>query len=220
MIWSPQVAVLIPCLDEEAAIARVVADFRRQLPDAVIFVYDNGSSDRTMDAARTAGAVVRRESLRGKGNVVRRMFADIEVDIYLLVDGDDTYDAQAAQGMIDRLVSDSLDMMIGARDRQSELAFRRGHRFGNRLLTGLVARFFGGRIGDLLSDYRVMSRRFVKSFPGIASAYPPSEILVASRAGRVAHVDRVLFDANATCAAPPVAPLQPGCGPEVSAGCS
>lgn len=171
MSWSPQVAVLMSCLNEEAAIARVVADFHRQLPDAVVCVYDNGSSDRTMDVARAADAVVRRELLRGKGNVVRRMFADIKADIYPLVDGDDTYDARAAPGMVDRLVGESLDMMIGARGGQTLRSYRRGHRFGNRLLTGLVAWFFGERIGDLLSGYRVMSRRFVKSFPAIASAF-------------------------------------------------
>ena len=171
MGWTPQVAVLIPCLNEEAAIGRVVADFRTHLPGAVIFMYDNGSTDRTIEAARAAGAVVRRESSRGKGNVVRRMFADIEADIYVLVDGDDTYDAPSAPALVDRLVADSLDLIIGARKQESELAYRRGHRFGNRLLTGLVAWFFGERVDDMLSGYRIMSRRFVKSFPAIASGF-------------------------------------------------
>ena len=171
MNWSPQVAVLVPCLNEEAAIARVVADFRAALPQAVIFVYDNGSTDRTAEVATAAGAIVRKEPLKGKGNVVRRMFADIEADVYVLVDGDDTYDAASAPALIRRLVEDSLDMVNGAREEQSTLAYRRGHRFGNRMLTGLVAYFFGERLTDLLSGYRVMSRRFVKSFPALASGF-------------------------------------------------
>ena len=166
-----QVAVMIPCLNEEAAIPRVVADFRRVLPDALIFVYDNGSSDRTIEVARSAGAIVRSEPLRGKGNVVRRMFADVEADIYVLVDGDDTYDAASAPGMISKLTDESLDMINGAREESSKDAYRTGHRFGNRMLTGLVAWFFGERLGDLLSGYRVMSRRFVKSFPALASGF-------------------------------------------------
>ena len=161
MSWTPQIAVLIPCLNEEVAIPKVIADFRRHLPDALIFVYDNGSTDRTSDVARAAGAIVRREPLKGKGNVVRRMFADIEADIYVLVDGDDTYDAASAPALIQRLIEDSLDMVNGAREEKSDLAYRRGHRFGNRLLTGLVVYFFGERMSDMLSGYRIMSRRFV-----------------------------------------------------------
>jgi len=171
MSWNPQVAILIPCLDEETAIGKVVADFRRHLPDSIVFVYDNGSTDRTIDAARAAGAVVRREPLPGKGNVVRRMFADIEADVYVLVDGDNTYDAANAPALVGRLMEESLDMIIGARAQDSAGAYRRGHRFGNRLLTGLVAMFFGERVGDMLSGYRVMSRRFVKSFPALASGF-------------------------------------------------
>jgi len=171
MNWTPEVAVLIPCLNEEAAIGRVVADFRRALPNAVIFVYDNGSTDRTVEVAQAAGAVVRSEHLRGKGNVMRRMFADIEADVYVLVDGDDTYDAASAPMLIDRLLADSLDMINAAREEKSELAYRRGHRFGNRMLTGLVAYFFGERFSDMLSGYRVFSRRFVKSFPALASGF-------------------------------------------------
>jgi len=171
MTWTPQIAVLVPCLNEEAAIAKVVVDFRTVLPDALIFVYDNGSNDRTMEIARKAGAIVRLEPLKGKGNVVRRMFADIEADIYILVDGDDTYDAASAPALIRRLIDDSLDMVNGAREEKSELAYRRGHRFGNRLLTGLVAYFFGERVSDMLSGYRIMSRRFVKSFPALASGF-------------------------------------------------
>jgi len=171
MSWRPTVAVLIPCLNEEVAIEKVVSDFRKALPEALIFVYDNGSTDRTSEVARAAGAIVRREPLKGKGNVMRRMFADIEADIYVLVDGDDTYDAASAPAMIQRLVEDSLDMVNGAREEKSEAAYRRGHRFGNRLLTGLVARFFGERMGDMLSGYRIMSRRFVKSFPALATGF-------------------------------------------------
>jgi len=171
MTWTPQIAVLVPCLNEEAAIARVVADFRTALPDALIFVYDNGSSDRTIEVGRQAGAIVRQEPLKGKGNVVRRMFADIEADIYVLVDGDDTYDAASAPALIRRLIDDSLDMVNGAREELSVLAYRRGHRFGNRLLTGLVAYFFGERMSDMLSGYRIMSRRFVKSFPALSSGF-------------------------------------------------
>ena len=171
MSWTPQVAVMIPCLNEEAAIGQVVADFRKHVPDSLIFVYDNGSTDRTAEVARKAGAIVRIEPLKGKGNVVRRMFADVEADIYVLVDGDDTYDAASAPALIKRLMEDSLDMINGAREEKSELAYRRGHRFGNRMLTGLVAWFFGERMGDMLSGYRIMSRRFVKSFPALASGF-------------------------------------------------
>ncbi len=171
MSWTPQVAVMIPCLNEEAAIERVVTDFRRHLPEALIFVYDNGSTDRTVEIARNAGAIVRSEPLKGKGNVVRRMFADVEADIYVLVDGDDTYDAASAPTLIQRLLTDSLDMINAAREEQSELAYRRGHRFGNRLLTGTVAWFFGERMSDMLSGFRIMSRRFVKSFPALASGF-------------------------------------------------
>lgn len=171
MSWTPQIAVLIPCLNEEAAIGKVVADFRAVLPDAVIFVYDNGSTDRTVEIATQAGAIVRKETLKGKGNVMRRMFADIEADIYVLVDGDDTYHAASAPALIDRLQKDCLDMVNGAREEKSEAAYRAGHRFGNRLLTGLVAWFFGERFNDMLSGYRFMSRRFVKSFPALASGF-------------------------------------------------
>lgn len=167
----PTIAVLVPCLNEAAAITKVVADFRSNLPDATIFVYDNGSTDNTVEVARAAGAVVRREPIRGKGNVVRRMFADIEADVFVLVDGDDTYDARAAQGLINLLLENSLDMVNGARVSHVQEAYRRGHRLGNRVLTGLVATFFGSRVSDLLSGYRVFSRRFVKSFPALAAGF-------------------------------------------------
>ena len=165
------IAVLIPCLNEAAAIGKVVADFRASLPSATVFVYDNGSSDDTVTQARQAGAVTRIEPLRGKGNVVRRMFADIEANIYVLVDGDDTYDAAAAPELVDKLLKQNLDMVNGSRESTVQLAYRRGHRLGNKALTGMVAIFFGYRISDLLSGYRVFSRRYVKSFPALSSGF-------------------------------------------------
>ncbi|WP_448204474.1 glycosyltransferase family 2 protein [Azospirillum sp. sgz302134] len=168
---APVVAVLIPCYNEEAAIASVVRDFRAALPDATVYVYDNNSSDRTVEVAKAAGAVVRHEPLQGKGNVMRRMFSDIEADVYVLVDGDDTYHAASAPQMVQRLWEDQLDMVNGARVTEIVKAYRPGHRFGNKLLTGLVAQIFGNRIGDMLSGYRVFSRRFVKSFPALASGF-------------------------------------------------
>lgn len=165
------IAVLIPCLNEAAAIPKVIADFRASLPTATIFVYDNGSTDDTIAKSRAAGAVTRIEPLRGKGNVVRRMFADIEADVFVLVDGDDTYDAGVAARLVETLLRDCLDMVNGARQSTVQDAYRRGHRVGNRVLTGMVAMFFGSRIKDLLSGYRVFSRRFVKSFPALASGF-------------------------------------------------
>lgn len=164
-------AVLIPCYNEEAAIVQVVNDFRRALPDALIYVYDNNSKDRTIEVAREAGAIVRREPLQGKGNVVRRMFADIESDIYVLVDGDATYDATSAPVMIKKLLENQLDMVNGARVTQIEEAYRAGHRFGNWMLTTMVSLIFGNRFKDMLSGYRVFSRRYVKSFPALASGF-------------------------------------------------
>ena len=166
-----RVAVLIPCYNEEIAIAKVVRDFRHSLPDATIYVYDNNSTDSTGTMARSAGAVVRREMLQGKGYVVRRMFADIEADIYLLVDGDDTYDANDAPRMVQLLVEEQLDMVNGARVTDIKAAYRPGHRFGNAMLTGMVSRIFGNRVSDMLSGYRVFSRRFVKTFPALASGF-------------------------------------------------
>ena len=168
---SPEIAVLVPCLNEQAAIARVIADFRKALPTAVIFVYDNGSTDDTVRVAREAGAVVRSEPLKGKGNAMRRMFADVEADVYVLVDGDDTYDASAAPALVQKLLEESLDMVNGARIETSQEAYRLGHRFGNVLLSSLVAWFFGARFKDMLSGYRIMSRRFVKSFPALATGF-------------------------------------------------
>ena len=165
------IAVLIPCLNEAAAIGKVVKDFRSALPHAIVFVYDNGSTDRTVEIARAAGALVRREPLPGKGNVVRRMFADIDADVYILVDGDDTYDASVAPELVQLLLDGSMDMVNGARRPAAQEAFRAGHVLGNKLLTGLVAGLFGNRVTDLLSGYRVLSRRFVKSFPAVAAGF-------------------------------------------------
>ena len=166
-----RIAVLIPCRDEEAAIAKVVTDFRAALPGATIFVYDNNSTDRTIAAARAAGAQVRTEMLQGKGHVVRRMFADVDADVYVLVDGDDTYDAAAAPGMARLLLERQLDMVCAARDVAARAAYRPGHLFGNAVLSLMVRRVFGNGITDLLSGYRVFSRRFVKSFPALASGF-------------------------------------------------
>jgi glycosyltransferase involved in cell wall biosynthesis len=166
-----RVAVLVPCFNEEAAVATVVADFRKALPAAEIFVYDNNSTDRTIEVARAAGAEVRSERRQGKGHVVRRMFADIDADIYVLVDGDATYDAPSAPRMIDRLVSDHLDMVVGFRVDQSVAAYRPGHRTGNRMLTSFLSAVFGHDFKDVLSGYRVFSRRFVKSFPVLSDGF-------------------------------------------------
>ncbi|HEY3677389.1 MAG TPA: glycosyltransferase family 2 protein [Bradyrhizobium sp.] len=166
-----RVAVLVPCFNEEAAVASVVADFRKSLPAARIYVYDNNSSDRTAEVARAAGAEVRSERRQGKGHVVRRMFADIDADIYVLVDGDATYDAASAPRMIDRLMSDRLDMVVGFRVDQSVAAYRPGHRTGNLMLTGFLSSVFGQAFKDILSGYRVFSRRFVKSFPVLSDGF-------------------------------------------------
>jgi glycosyltransferase involved in cell wall biosynthesis len=166
-----KIAVLLPCYNEEAAIARTVADFRAALPDAVIYVYDNNSSDRTQQVAAAAGAIVRTERMQGKGHVVRRMFADVDADIYIMADGDATYEAAAAPALVKLLIDDQLDMVVGARKSEVEAAYRRGHRLGNALLTGMLARLFGRSFSDILSGYRVFSRRFVKSFPVLSSGF-------------------------------------------------
>jgi glycosyltransferase involved in cell wall biosynthesis len=165
------VAVLIPCYNEAAAIAKVVADFRVALPQARIYVYDNNSHDDTMGVARDAGAVVRTETLQGKGHVVRRMFADVEADVFVLVDGDDTYNAAVAPEMLRLMLDRQLDMVTGVRVSDEAAAYRRGHRMGNALLTGMVRRIFGNRVSDMLSGYRAFSRRFVKSFPALAAGF-------------------------------------------------
>ncbi|TGN89270.1 glycosyltransferase [Bradyrhizobium yuanmingense] len=166
-----RIAVLVPCYNEEAAVATVIADFRKALPAAEIYVYDNNSRDRTAAVAREAGAIVRSERRQGKGHVVRRMFADVEAEVYVLVDGDATYDAPSAPMMIDRLLDEHLDMVVGLRVDQVQAAYRLGHRTGNRMLTGFLSDTFGHAFKDILSGYRVFSRRFVKSFPVLSDGF-------------------------------------------------
>ena len=167
----PRIAVLLPCYNEQAAIAATVAAFRTALPQADVFVYDNNSSDRTIEVARGAGAVVRGERMQGKGHVVRRMFADIDADVYVMADGDATYDATAAPAMVRLLLDERLDMVVGARQSEVEAAYRRGHVLGNRVFTGILAWLFGRSFSDVFSGYRVFSRRFVKSFPVLSSGF-------------------------------------------------
>jgi glycosyltransferase involved in cell wall biosynthesis len=167
-----RIAVLLPCRDEEAAVADVVRGFRAALPDATVYVYDNASTDSTAARAREVGAIVRREPRPGKGNVLRRMFADVDADIYVVADGDGTYDPASARPMIDRLVEETLDMVVGTRRHpQAGSASRPGHRAGNVVLTRFVGWLFGTRFTDMLSGYRVLSRRFVKSFPALAAGF-------------------------------------------------
>ncbi|WP_174297138.1 glycosyltransferase family 2 protein [Sphingomonas bacterium] len=170
-IGATRVAVVLPCYNEEAAIAATVAGFRAALPGATIYVYDNNSRDRTVEVARAAGAVVRTERVQGKGAVVRRMFADVDADVYVMADGDATYDAASAPAMVARLVEERLDMVVGSRIGTAQAAYRRGHRFGNALLTGMLARLFGRSFTDILSGYRVFSRRFVKSYPALSTGF-------------------------------------------------
>jgi glycosyltransferase involved in cell wall biosynthesis len=165
------VAVLVPCYNEAHAIASVVGGFRAALPRATVYVYDNNSTDGTASAAQQAGAVVRRESRQGKGYVVRRMFNDVEADVYVLVDGDATYDAPSAPAMVAKLLDERLDMVVASRIGRDEAAYRRGHRTGNWLLTGVVTHMFGRAFSDILSGYRVFSRRFVKSFPILSGGF-------------------------------------------------
>jgi len=168
---SLRVAVLVPCYNEEAAVAAVVKGFREALPSAQIYVYDNNSKDRTAAIAREAGAEVRGERRQGKGHVVRRMFADVDADVYVLVDGDATYDAPSAPGMIEKLVNEHLDMVVGLRADQEQAAYRPGHRAGNWMLTSFLSSVFGQAFKDILSGYRVFSRRFVKSFPVLSDGF-------------------------------------------------
>ncbi|MFT3978250.1 MAG: glycosyltransferase family 2 protein [Sphingomonas bacterium] len=168
---EPTIAVLLPCYNEEAAIAQTIAGFRVALPTAAIYVYDNNSRDRTMEVARAAGAIVRSERIQGKGAVVRRMFADVDADIYVMADGDATYDAASAPALVARVLDEQLDMVVGSRIGEATEAYRRGHRFGNALLTGMLARLFGRSFTDILSGYRVFSRRFVKSFPVLSAGF-------------------------------------------------
>jgi glycosyltransferase involved in cell wall biosynthesis len=165
------IAVLIPCYNEAVTIGKVVADFRAALPAATVYVYDNNSRDNTIEAAQKADAVVRKEARQGKGNVVRRMFADIEADVYVLVDGDDTYDAAASTALVKRLIEERLDFINAMRVSTAKDAYRAGHRFGNWLLTGLVRQIFGRQFNDMLSGYKFLSRRFVKSFPAMSIGF-------------------------------------------------
>lgn len=171
VVTGPRVAVILPCYNEETAIAQTIRGFREALPDAEIYVYDNNSRDRTREIAEAEGARVRTERMQGKGYVVRRMFADIDADVYVMADGDATYDASAAPMMVRRLLEDQLDMVVGARASEIDAAYRRGHRLGNFMLTSILARMFGRSFSDILSGYRVFSRRFVKSFPVLSEGF-------------------------------------------------
>src|SRR3954465_14766911 len=166
-----RIAVLLPCYNEEAAIAQTVAAFRAALPEATLYVYDNNSSDRTREVAAAAGAIVRSERMQGKGHVVRRMFADVDADIYVMADGDATYDAGAAPDLVRRLIDEQLDMVVGARRSEVEEAYRRGHRLGNRLFTHILASLFGRSFTDIFPGSRIFSRRFVKSFPALSRGF-------------------------------------------------
>src|SRR6478672_1128401 len=169
-----RIAAIVPCHNEEAAVAKVVTDLHASVPGITVYVYDNCSTDRTAQRAREAGAVVCREPLKGKGNVVRRAFADIDADIYLLIDGDDTYDAFAAPAMLERLVVENLDQVVGVRRQVEGLAssaYRPNHELGNRVLNRIVCSIFGDSMGDMLSGYRVFSRRFVRSFPAVSREF-------------------------------------------------
>jgi glycosyltransferase involved in cell wall biosynthesis len=166
-----RIAVLVPCYNEELTIGNVVKAFRTELPDATVYVYDNNSTDRTIAVATAAGAVCRTEPQQGKGNVVRRMFADIEADIYVMVDGDDTYDATSVKRLIEPVLSQQADMVNAIRVATGKEAYRPGHRFGNVMLTEVLSRTFGDRCTDMLSGYRAMSRRFVKSFPALSEGF-------------------------------------------------
>jgi glycosyltransferase involved in cell wall biosynthesis len=169
---EPRIAVILPCFNEEAAISETVRGFRAALPQATVYVFDNNSGDRTMAFAREAGVVVRSETRQGKGHVVRRMFADVDADIYVLADGDGTYESADAPALVARLRGEQLDMVVGSRLTTYEgEAFRRGHRFGNDLLTGFLGMCFGRTFTDILSGYRVFSRRFVKSFPALSRGF-------------------------------------------------
>jgi glycosyltransferase involved in cell wall biosynthesis len=168
---SPKIAILIPCYNEEIAIGKVVRDFKQAMPDATVYVFDNNSSDQTARVAMEAGAVVRRETQQGKGHVVRRMFRDIDADFYIMVDGDDTYEAAHAPDMLRLAIEGPLDLVNYIRIEAEDAAYRGGHRFGNQMLTGVVRKIFGNRVKDMLSGYKVFSRRFAKSFPALSSGF-------------------------------------------------
>ena len=172
MTAAPRIAVLVPCRNEAATVAAVVTGFRAAVPQCTVHVYDNGSDDGTADVARRAGAIVRSEPRPGKGGVLRRMLGEIDADVYVIVDGDATYDAASAPAMINELVANDLDMVTAIRDEQGEgAAYRRGHRFGNRAFNALLGALFGVRPTDMLSGYRALSRRFAKSFPATSRGF-------------------------------------------------
>jgi glycosyltransferase involved in cell wall biosynthesis len=166
-----EIAILIPCYNEAITIRKVINDFKLKIPSAIIYVFDNNSEDRTVDIARSENVIVHKVNYQGKGNVIRRMFADVEADIYLLIDGDDTYDISDAPNMISQLIDKNLDMVVGCRSSSEISAYRSGHRFGNALLTSCVTHLFGKTFTDMLSGYRVFSRRFVKSFPAMSTGF-------------------------------------------------
>ena len=168
---EPAIAVVLPCYNEEAAIGETIRAFRAALPKAVIYVYDNNSTDKTIEVAKAEGAIVRTERIQGKGNVVRRMFADVDADIYVMADGDATYDAGSAPSLIAKLLEENADMVVGSRIGEAAAAYRPGHRFGNAMLSGILAQLFGRSFSDILSGYRVFSRRFVKSFPSLSAGF-------------------------------------------------
>lgn len=169
--FIPTIAVIIPCYNEEATISNVVRDFVTVLPGSHVYVYDNNSTDKTVENAKKAGALVRHEKQQGKGNVVRRAFADVDADIYVLVDGDDTYDARSAPRLVAQLLNGPYDMINASRVEKSELAYRKGHRFGNWAISTMIGVLFGKSCNDVLSGYRVFSKRFVKSFPALARGF-------------------------------------------------
>ncbi|MES2115246.1 MAG: glycosyltransferase family 2 protein [Pseudomonadota bacterium] len=171
ILSNQRIAIVVPCYNEALTIAAIVRDFNACLPDAPVYVFDNNSTDDTVRVALAAGAIVRKVPLQGKGNVIRRMFADVEADIYIMVDGDDTYDASVAPQLAEKLVSEGLDMVVGTRVSTEQEAYRFGHRFGNKMLTGFVAAVFGDTFTDMLSGYRVFSRRYVKSFAAHAAGF-------------------------------------------------
>lgn len=191
MANAPEIAAIVPCYNEELTITAVINDLRESIPGVTVYVYDNNSSDATVAVARKAGAIVRSETRQGKGNVVRRAFADIEADIYLLVDGDDTYDVSNAQEMIQKLVEGPYDHILGCRvDHKDESAYRPGHAAGNRMFNLLVGFLFGEPVTDMLSGYRVFSRRFVKSFPALSRGFEiETELTVHAMALRVPQIE-------------------------------
>ena len=199
-----KVAVLIPCYNEEQPIGHVVQDFKDALPNADVYVYDNNSTDGTIAAAEKAGAHVRIETQQGKGNVVRRMFADIEADVYVMVDGDNTYEAKAAPRLIEKLTNETLDMVSGCRVTEIQEAYRPGHRFGNWMLTSLVASIFGKRTSDMLTGYRVFSRRFVKSFPALSRGFEIRVLTVTEPALAAALRIACTISCAANIALPPL----------------